>query len=381
VVLTAHVFALTSADCVFSFSQVLAHGTPSQVGRALLRAWHWWCQEVGSLVPFKLRTTWQSAPRRIEINAVDGDAFVFAATGVQADREALIRLSQTFGWVTAVRIRVPIEKCFVREKRIPKQALARADDVLLLDMEQATVFQRSNVLTGWYQAPSPDPSRIILRQIILKRSLISGFLDDLEIAGLPLSAVEVFDKDAPGEMLNLLPVSARRGDKLTTTLRSFGSMFAAFTVVVTICIYAITTVRLQGAVEKARRDIVRAAKQAQAVTTALERADLAGNQLRQLRLRKLQEPLVVATWEELTLLLPPTSWIPDLSLANNAGQIDGYSANAADLIAILTRSGIFENVTFASPVTRDTQRTAERFQIKFHFRRQAADSALQMKVP
>ncbi len=78
----------------------------------------------------------------------------------------------------------------------------------------------------------------------------------------------------------------------------------------------------------------------------------------------------VAVLEELTRLLPDTTWIWNLKYNGKEIELSGYADSASDLIPLLDKSSLFEKVEFLAPVTKEMQlrgdgsKEKERFKIK-----------------
>jgi general secretion pathway protein L len=78
----------------------------------------------------------------------------------------------------------------------------------------------------------------------------------------------------------------------------------------------------------------------------------------------------VSVLEELTRLLPDTTWIWNLKYNGKEMELSGFADSASDLIPLLDRSPLFEKVEFLAPVTKEMQmrgdgnREKERFKIK-----------------
>jgi general secretion pathway protein L len=74
--------------------------------------------------------------------------------------------------------------------------------------------------------------------------------------------------------------------------------------------------------------------------------------------------------EELTRLLPDTTWIWNLKYNGKEIELSGFADSASDLIPLLDRSPHFEKVEFLAPVTKEMQmrgdgnKEKERFKIK-----------------
>jgi len=78
----------------------------------------------------------------------------------------------------------------------------------------------------------------------------------------------------------------------------------------------------------------------------------------------------VEVLEELTRLLPSTTWIWNLKYNGKEIELSGFADSASDLIPLLDKSPLFEKVEFLAPVTKemlmrgDGNKEKERFKIK-----------------
>ncbi len=77
----------------------------------------------------------------------------------------------------------------------------------------------------------------------------------------------------------------------------------------------------------------------------------------------LKLPSPYAIQKELSLLIKDDTWLNYLQYSDGHLQIQGESAHASSLIAVLEASELFAHVRFASPVTQDAVSKLERFQI------------------
>jgi general secretion pathway protein L len=98
-------------------------------------------------------------------------------------------------------------------------------------------------------------------------------------------------------------------------------------------------------VETMRRDL----------TETQRRLDFMGE-----RFSQKQAALVVA---DLSRILPDETWLYQLQVQNGEIRIYGYAPDAAQVIAILEKSGAFQNAQFRSPSTRRQGGEADRFDI------------------
>ena len=90
-------------------------------------------------------------------------------------------------------------------------------------------------------------------------------------------------------------------------------------------------------------------------------------ELDQIRLGEISKGEVL---DELTRILPDTTWIWNLKYTGKEIELSGFADSASDLIPILDRSPLFEKVEFLAPVTKEMQmrgdgnKEKERFKIK-----------------
>jgi general secretion pathway protein L len=89
-----------------------------------------------------------------------------------------------------------------------------------------------------------------------------------------------------------------------------------------------------------------------------------GGQSHGLEAKKNLAPVAVVVLDELSVLLPDTTYLTDLSLDAGHLRITGVSANAAELVPLLEGSGHFKNAVFYAPTTRLPGGAIDRFSIE-----------------
>lgn len=112
-----------------------------------------------------------------------------------------------------------------------------------------------------------------------------------------------------------------------------------------------------------------AARVAEARNAANEAADLE-QQIVDLRSnltflsdKKRNQPMSLSVLHELTRILPDHTWLSELRRQDRDIHVAGYSAAAADLIAVIEGSQMFIEPRFQSPVTLDAASGKERFNL------------------
>lgn len=308
----------------------------------------------------------------------DGTLHDRTADGKSIDDEALRRQARRWGGLLSATIRVPIRRCLIRELAIPKAALTRAAEILALDLARTTPFQAKDVLTDWYRANDRgEGDAVRVHHIVLKHFILAGAIERLARLRLPLKAVEVALPDGQILPVNLLPEADRRRAPLGRAAARAMKGLAAAVVAANVVATGLTWTNLDTANEAAEQQLKAATADVQGLRRKVSEAEAGAAQIRQPRLRKLATTPVVGVWEEVTRVLPATTYLTELRIEGRSAQLDGFSANASELVTLLAASPMFSNVAFASPVTRDQQRGAERFQIKLHLGLPMAGGAVQ----
>nr|AKQ04176.1 hypothetical protein [uncultured bacterium Rifle_16ft_4_minimus_4226] len=161
--------------------------------------------------------------------------------------------------------------------------------------------------------------------------------------------------------INLLPIELRKKRKrggLLTTLVLIGLVF----------LLGITS--LSTHLIKERRDLNRLEHSIAQIKTQVsmveqqqKEADEITKEIRFFDAIKNSQPSKLEILKELTSILPDDAWLTNLTFDESKVVIDGFASSASNLIPLLDRSPLFQNVEFASPITKGME-SSERFKIK-----------------
>lgn len=111
-------------------------------------------------------------------------------------------------------------------------------------------------------------------------------------------------------------------------------------------------------------------REALAVRKEVDALQMEERLLQAARAAKIKTVPASALWEELTRILPDSTWLSDLALREDVVSIAGFSRAAADLIGMLGASAVFRDPRFTAPVTRVPGQDGERFTIHMKVGRQ-----------
>lgn len=87
-----------------------------------------------------------------------------------------------------------------------------------------------------------------------------------------------------------------------------------------------------------------------------------------INLFKKQNDPTIDIIKDITMILPPKTWLTRLRVTDRNAEIEGYSASATELVLKLENTAHFQKVEFASPTFRDPRLNTERFVIKMELK-------------
>ncbi len=83
-----------------------------------------------------------------------------------------------------------------------------------------------------------------------------------------------------------------------------------------------------------------------------------------IRTFKTSRPMMLNILKEMTSILPRSTWLSRIRIADTTIEIEGYAASATEIVPKLEASPYFKKVEFSSPTSRDLRMNADRFAIK-----------------
>jgi general secretion pathway protein L len=128
--------------------------------------------------------------------------------------------------------------------------------------------------------------------------------------------------------------------------------------------YATYVYRLDERQDELTAEVAGLAKKAAVARTLAQQQTATQNALALLDARR-KEPSPLALLNELTALLPSSTWVSQLTLQKKNIEIIGYSRRIGDLVPRINNSDSFWNVKFRSPIARSPDGKGERFDISF----------------
>ncbi|MGE0357070.1 MAG: PilN domain-containing protein [Burkholderiales bacterium] len=366
-----------AADADSVFAPILAAAERSGLADFL----RWWRGELAALLPAGLRE--RLASRDVAYLGAEGDEWrawrpvagrlaqsgrVNLASLDAAGRRAAFRrlLSEAPGAAGNAWLVLPPESVLVRDVSMPLAAEEDLRDAVGFDLDRLTPLPAER---AWfdYRVTGRDAAlqRLTLRLAVAERAPVESRLAELREFGAAVVGVGLRDDVAgSGAPLNLLPPERR--DRPATSAAALGAraLAAVATVLALIAlVYPLWLKREAVIALHPRMDDAKAqAEVAERVAQEIEKIASAHNFV--LAKKQGMQPAVTLL-EDLSRLLPDTTWVQQLDVKTNQKsrevQIAGETGSSSQLVEVLEQSGTFANAGFKSPLTKGVTPNTERF--------------------
>lgn len=343
--------------------------------------WRWWSGEISRLVPERLSMLHGRA--RAPMLAIEAEDLVLVEPKIAGDsrvglapldegrrRAALAALLERAGEGRGrARVALGHDDVLVRRVTMPAATEENLRQVLAFEMDRLTPFRADEVYFD-YRVISRDAAagQLLVQLAIARREIVEARVAALRALGASVQGVGLRE-DAGGAgyaPLDLLP-SEQRGERessrerlLQRALAIAVVLLAAAALLVPIVKKRETVVALHPVVEKARQE----AEATDAIARELDKQVADYNFLLS---RKHGAYPALAFIEEVTRLLPDTTWVQQMDLKTVGKtrelQLTGETSSSSKLIEILEGSALLRNATPRGTETRGSQPNTVRFLI------------------
>jgi len=339
--------------------------------RAFLR---WWGLQLAFLVPGKVRLfLWPQRPSLL-IRPVSGQLLVFVYesdnlrelglfpvddSGAQA-RAALFAEYPDLRDADQV-LMLTEDISLLRRCKLPYAAMENLHQVVGFELDRLTPFKSEQVYYSARILERVEESKQLRIEVAL---VLRDTLDPL-LQAMLRCGWKPFRADIDGDVAltrrhELLPESfriPRKRGPLWVAAAAGGVLMAVVGIALWLPLTMGETMasRLQAEIKAGNKVVA----EVEALKTGAERIRINANFIRR---KKREEPRMLDMLEELTRILPDNTWLNGLQYDEHKLLVQGQSPNATELIEELEDSPYFQDVKFASPITKDANRI-ERFQI------------------
>ncbi|MDX0559426.1 general secretion pathway protein GspL [Sinorhizobium medicae] len=242
----------------------------------------------------------------------------------------------------------------VSPRLLPISALYRAAE---LDLETQTPFTRDSV-----HIFVPDQGAASAYYLV-RRNILAELQEQLRSGNLALHAISTAGEDGSLVRLTL------NGTPLQVGWRpSLGKTMLAGTVAATAAFLILSWYQLHSKTDAAVTHldavIARAEGEARQARRSYDAYVARISQVAELRSERLG-PRATVMWEELSRIVPDSSYLTNLTTKEARVEISGFSRASSELIPLIEGSALFEAAQFVSPVVKVPGFDGDRYTISF----------------
>lgn len=338
--------------------------------------WRWWSEEILSMVPLSLQKLLGGAREFLIIEAKKGSLELYHLTPSgeshlitlgpdQITTTERIKLLETHVELTGCRqvLRLSKTQGLYREIKLPLAAEENLQRVVEFEMDRITPFQKDQVyFSARVLSRARATRQILVKLVIVPKTILDERLSDLVDAGWQPEIVHLEGEKKPGGY-NLLPDQFKPKKNATPQYLNITLTSIILSIIVLLMVLPIWSARSESL--RLHAEVKKTSKIAKEVEDMREESDKMLHRAQFLQEKKQTEPVLVDALDELSRVIPDDTWLNGLQLSNHKIIIQGQSPSASSLIKQLEKSSYFKDVSFSSPVTKDSSNGLERFQIGF----------------
>lgn len=372
----------------------------TSVGRILQSFLQWWFAELLTVVPQNLRA-WMV--RRARYLIVDvGDAEVSFTLCSEEGRQEIITLALTptedekvlaaglcrrscQGSLEKVVVQIPKQMALRKTLNLPLATEENLREVLAFEMDRYSPFNIADVYYDYsILGRSTAQGTVQVFLTVVRRSEVDPVLDMLVSWGLEPTLLNLAGDNGQATVrdnspYNLLPPERRVMQGGTKSMKSLSRvMLVAALLVIAVSLpfmqknYQLK--QLRQAVEETRREALQYEQIKEQLGQISAKSDFLIN-------KRKKKPRAIEVLNEVTRVLPDTTWLNRFEISGGRVRVQGESTNASGLAARLEDSALFKVGSFDSPVTRNRNTEQERFVISATVREIVANGGAQETMP
>lgn len=281
------------------------------------------------------------------------------------DKENLSEICASLQGGEEVVVSLDIDRCFVRQVKLPQGAGGKIEEIINLDLVRVTPFSRESVFSGWINHGSLGKNdELNIEQIVIRKDVANTVLSAIRVSRARPIGLFVRDPEGVGLPLALSPEGGLfRSGVMKQWMRACA--VAALALCISMAAFAGSIFWRQSQL----RAVIEENIQPQEIAVADVRKQLdaikdSSEAISVLQIRKFGTASRIQIVEELSRILPDSAHLDGISIQMNQISLDGGASSPEQLIAVLESSKLFHNVTLSSPVFRTPGEGFSRFSIR-----------------
>ncbi|MDA7086940.1 PilN domain-containing protein [Pseudomonas sp. SA3-5] len=340
------------------------------------RFWQWWRGELLGLIPAQWRERLRRRGNLLFVILHQDQCSLAFGSFSQHETLVSMPLGEEGEWPPAlveallaretkasqVILLLPEQKVLRKVLSLPAATEAGLSNVLRFEMDRHTPFTAEQVYFG-YRILERDRrhQRLQVELLVVPREYLDQLLRRLEALAVHPTLVTLAEDDARrhAQPINLLPggLLRKRGGWRGNRRLQIAALVAL------VALAALPLWQQQQRAERLASELgapKAAAERAAAVRDELKRLEAGRAYLYE---QQAQADDVLNILNELTLLLPDSTWLSRFELTGERVRLEGESAEASALIGLFEQSKTLQNVTYASPITSNPRTEKDRFSL------------------
>jgi general secretion pathway protein L len=307
--------------------------------RAFLR---WWMGELAACVPLRIKQRLAHKPQTV----------VLPYGAELSDLEPAVQRKAMRGKI-GVTVRLPVHAALTTQISLPTAAEGNLAEVVRFELDRRTPFAAEDVRFA-HRIVGRNQENIEVALTVAHKGVVEEAVAKAAELGVRVNAVDV--EGAPG---NLLPITEPQHRRQRIVAR------AACLAVLALGAGALYQPIYDAEVKAAelQHQIAAARTAAEAVTRQKAELAKASEAARFLVARKQASPSMTETLNELSRVLPDSTYLVQLEIREAEIQFAGFSGATSELFPLIGRSPILAEPKFRSAVTMDQSAGRERFEI------------------
>lgn len=263
----------------------------------------------------------------------------------------------------ALDIHINESEVLTRLISLPASTEENLYEVIQYEMDRYTPFNKDDVYCD-FRIEGRDKEKLLIKVllIVVRKEVLNPVVDSIENSDIHLQAIDIIDSQDPKNSLHNVKLLRSYSD-LGDSKKSSTKWLAAAAVVL-LLLTAITPLVINYMhISKLSSELEGLEKTVQKVKQLQNEYSKMQDQVGYLLDIKQRNPSIIELLNLLTQAIPDHTYVQRLSLEGGLLSIQGLSASATDLIPIIDKSGMFDDIRFAAPVTQSGADGLERYSI------------------
>ncbi len=263
----------------------------------------------------------------------------------------------------ALDVHINESEVLTRHISLPASTEENLYEVIQYEMDRYTPFNKDDVYCDYrIEDRIKEKELIKVLLIVVRKEVLNPVVHAIESSGVHLQKIDIVDSQNSDNSLHNVKLLRSHSDLGNSKKSSINWIAAAalglllLTGVTPLVINYMHISKLSSELEGLEKTVQKV-KQLQTEYSKMQ------DQVGYLIDVKHRNPSIIELLNLLTQAIPDHTYVQRLSLEGGLLSIQGLSASASDLIPIIDKSGMFDDIRFAAPVTQSGADGLERYSI------------------